>query len=162
MDVFFSFAACIGLLDYTDVCLFTAIAYNDLLLQIDLSLLFKQSTRDSTVAVRLPDSNARKYYTIPHPYLNMVHTITLLRNLYHFPNTVLRAIFCKNQAVWNSDFFKNPSFLHILFLLWSIWIPEFFFKFWWRILKLWLIKVLGHFQQKLIFGWRSNFDTNYI
>ena len=29
----------------------------------------------------------------------------------------LRSIFCKNQAAWNSDFFKNPSFLHILFLL---------------------------------------------
>ena len=64
-------------------------------------------------------------------------------------NMILRTIFCKNQTAWNS-FFKNPSFLHILFLLWSIWIPDFFFKFWWLILKLWLIKFLVYFQQKLI------------
>ena len=70
---------------------------------------------------------------------------------------VLRAIFCKNQAVWNSDFFKDPSFLHIFFLLWSIWIPETVFKFWWLVLKLWLIKVLGYFQQKNYFWLEEQF-----
>ena len=64
--------------------------------------------------------------------------------------------------IWNSDGFKNPSFLYILLLVWSIWIPEFFFKFWWLFPKLWLIKIWGYIQQKLIFGWKSNFDTNYI
>ena len=47
---------------------------------------------------------------------------------------------------------------YILFLLWSIWIPEIFFKFWWLVPKLWLTKIWGYFQQKLIFGWKSNFD----
>ena len=41
----------------------------------------------------------------------------------------LRAIFCNNHAAWSSDFFKNPSFLRILFLQ-SVLIPEMFFKFW--------------------------------
>ena len=51
---------------------------------------FKPSTRDSTVAVRLPDPNTRKQYTILRPCLDMVHTKTPRRNLYHFRNTVLR------------------------------------------------------------------------
>ena len=74
----------------------------------------------------------------------------------------LRATFCKNQAAWNSDFFKNSSFLHILFLSLLIWISEIFFKSWLLIFKLWLIKVWGYFQQKLIFDWKSNFNTNHI
>ena len=77
-------------------------------------------------------------------------------------NKIFRAIFCKNQTALNSDLLKNPSFLHILFLVWSIWNSQFFFKFSWLILKLWLIKVWGYFHQKLIFGWKSNFDTTYF
>ena len=41
-------------------------------------------------------------------------------------------------------------------------IPEFSFKFLWLVPKLWLIKIWAYFQQNLIFGWKSNFDTNYI
>ena len=74
---------------------------------------------------------------------------------------IFRSHFCKDQAAWNSDFFKNPSFLHILFLLLSIKFLKFFFKLWWLILKLWLVKIWGCFQEKLIFGWKSNFDKLY-
>ena len=35
-------------------------------------------------------------------------------------------------------------------------------KFWWPAPKLWLIKVWWYFQQKLIFRWKSIFDTNCI
>ena len=66
-------------------------------------------------------------------------------------------IFCKNQAVWNSD-----SWFDIWFLLWPVWIPKNLFKFWWLDLNLWLIKICVPFQQKLIFGQKSNFNTNYI
>ena len=78
-----------------------------------------------------------------------------LINFWKKEKLILRAIFCKNQAAWNSDFFKNPSFLHILFLLWSIWIPEFFFKFWWLVLKLWLIKVRGIFSKNWFLAGRA-------
>ena len=67
----------------------------------------------------------------------------------------LRAIFCKNQPVWNSDFFKNPLFLPVLFLFWSIWIPEIFFKLWWLILKLWLFKFYGIFSKNIFLAGRA-------
>ena len=77
----------------------------------------------------------------------------------------LRAIFVRIRQIChivNSDGFKYPSFLHILFLLWSIWIPEKFLKLWWLIPKLRLNKFCKYFQQKLNFGQKSNFDSNYI
>ena len=77
----------------------------------------------------------------------------------------LRAIFFRIRQIWqiwNSDGFKNPLYLHMLFLLWSIWIAKIFLQFWWLVPKLWLIKVWGCFQQKVIFGWKSKFDMQII
>ena len=78
-------------------------------------------------------------------------------------NIVLRAIFCKNQAVWNIYFFKNHSFLHILFLLWSMvnkTSPIFFQILMTRSQV--MTKRFRVFSVEIIFGWKSNFDTNYI
>ena len=51
--------------------------------------------------------------------------------------------------------FSKILHFDIFCFLWSIWISEIFFKFWWLVLNLWLTKVLGYFQQKLILAGRA-------